>query len=72
MKIFAALMIAGAVCVVFLCASLVAKLISDGAWDDSNGRTAIYALCGKALFAVIVAAHFSWLVWRKKPAASVK
>jgi len=72
MKIFAALMITGAVCVIFLCASLVAKMISDGMWDDSNGRTAIYALCGKALFAVIVAAHFSWLAWRKKTEPSVK
>ena len=72
MRIFAIVLIAAAAYAVALCTSLIIKLNSDGLWNDPNGRKIIIGIVSKGLFALILAMHFTWMAWRKKPAASVK
>jgi hypothetical protein len=71
-RIVAIILIAAAVYIVTLCASLIIKFASDGHWDDPNGRKVIYAIAFKGFLGVFAASHGAWMTWRKKPAALVK
>jgi hypothetical protein len=71
-KIFAIVSIAGAVCVAVWGARLITQLVSDGLWNDPNGRKAIIGFACKGIFPVIAALHFARIAWRKKPVASAK